>query len=195
MNKTCSLPDCNLKHKAHGFCDSHYNRYRKYGDPYSGKTGFGEAKKWIIKNKNHISEDCLMWPYSKYPNGYGMIGNDGSTTNASRVMCIVAHGLPKSDDMEAAHSCGKGHLGCVNPNHLSWKTPKENASDKIIHGTVIQGENSLHSKLNESQVIEIFKRAKKGENQTLIANDYGISRRNVSNIKNKVSWKYLTEHL
>ncbi|MBZ9922605.1 hypothetical protein LB579_33660, partial [Mesorhizobium sp. BR1-1-7] len=26
------------------------------------------------------------------------------------------------EDAQAAHSCGKGHLGCAAKRHLSWKT-------------------------------------------------------------------------
>lgn len=32
----CCVPDCGRAHKAKGFCQSHYNRFRKYGDPLKG---------------------------------------------------------------------------------------------------------------------------------------------------------------
>lgn len=50
-------------------------------------------------------------------------------------MCQKAHGDPPSPKHDAAHSCGRGHEGCVNPNHLSWKTKKQNQADRITHGT------------------------------------------------------------
>lgn len=30
---TCSIPECNLPHMAKGFCEDHYYRWKKYGDP------------------------------------------------------------------------------------------------------------------------------------------------------------------
>lgn len=30
--RTCSIPYCNNKHEAHGYCRRHYRSYKKYGD-------------------------------------------------------------------------------------------------------------------------------------------------------------------
>ena len=30
---TCSLPDCDGKHHARGWCQKHYQRWRTHGDP------------------------------------------------------------------------------------------------------------------------------------------------------------------
>lgn len=32
--KTCTLPDCDAAHWAKGYCNAHYHRSRRYGDPY-----------------------------------------------------------------------------------------------------------------------------------------------------------------
>jgi hypothetical protein len=64
-----------------------------------------------------------------------MLGYLGDTLYAHRLMCQLAHGDPPTPDHIAAHSCGRGHEGCVNPNHLSWKTYSENELDKRVHGT------------------------------------------------------------
>lgn len=31
--RKCELPNCEKKHKAHGYCNSHYLKFWKYGDP------------------------------------------------------------------------------------------------------------------------------------------------------------------
>lgn len=50
-------------------------------------------------------------------------------------MCELVHGAPPTPDHEAAHSCGKGHEGCIHPKHLSWATHSENQLDRREHGT------------------------------------------------------------
>jgi DNA-binding transcriptional regulator YiaG len=52
------------------------------------------------------------------------------------MMCELAHGPAPSEKHQAAHNCGKGHLGCVNPAHLEWKTNLENQLDRFEHGTM-----------------------------------------------------------
>lgn len=36
--RTCSLPNCTARHKGHGYCDKHYQRWKKWGDPRAVKT-------------------------------------------------------------------------------------------------------------------------------------------------------------
>lgn len=31
--KTCTIQNCNQKHKGYGYCDKHYQRLKKYGNP------------------------------------------------------------------------------------------------------------------------------------------------------------------
>ena len=33
----CSLPNCGRRHKGHGYCDKHYQRWIKWGDPRAVK--------------------------------------------------------------------------------------------------------------------------------------------------------------
>jgi hypothetical protein len=54
---------------------------------------------------------------------------------AHRVMCEIAHGPKPAPGFVAAHTCGKGREGCVNPRHLRWASQKENMADKLLHGT------------------------------------------------------------
>src|SRR5690349_16938907 len=92
-------------------------------------------------------DDCLFWPYSKWGRGYGHVWADGRQQYVHVLVCREANGPAPTPKHEAAHSCGKGHLGCCARKHLSWKTRSENHADKITHGTMLRGDTHPRSKL------------------------------------------------
>jgi hypothetical protein len=75
------------------------------------------------------------------------------------MVCIHTQGSAPSDEHEVAHLCGKGHEGCINPHHLSWKTSKENNADKLKHGTYNGGTKHCFAKLTEEDVRTIRREA------------------------------------
>jgi hypothetical protein len=133
----------------------------------------------------HQDDECLIWPFSK-SRGYATLGVNGKTKYVSRLVCEAFHGPPPSPYHQAAHSCGKGHIGCVNRRHLSWKTRKENYADSIRHGTAVYGERHGQAKLTVQDVIAI--RASK-ETQRVIAEKFGIFQTTVSEIVRRKIWK------
>ena len=144
--------------------------------------------KWTEQHKDYQGENCLCWPFSKNPSGYGQFKIAGKSTLASHAMCIAAHGNPPEAGMQAAHSCGKGHLGCVNPRHLRWATREENMADARAHGTWVHGERQGRSKLVRHEVLQI--RADEREH-AVIAEEFGVARQTVSKIKARKSWAWL----
>jgi hypothetical protein len=115
---------------------------------------------------------------------------DGALVYVHRRVCEDVNGPPQVPTDEAAHSCGKGHIGCVTRGHLSWKTRQQNRDDMLIHGTIARGEASGRAKLTESDVREI--RALKGrEHQRVTANRFGVSRRAIGAIYRGDSWAWL----
>lgn len=180
----CPIDNCGKPVKCGGLCSAHYQRRRTHGDPLSGGTPHGAPMSWLDEHLNHSGLDCLKWPFG--PN----INIGGIYIVATRLMCALAHGAPPSDIHEAAHSCGKAHEGCINPNHLSWKTPKENAADKIIHGTHDRGENHVSSILTESDVREI-RRLQGIVLQRVLADRYGVCSPHICAVQNENAWAWL----
>jgi len=134
--KICAAKGCGRPSYSLGFCPAHYERFRRHGTPEGGRVSNGVPAEWIFSTAlPYMGTECLEWPFAKYQNGYGLVRHDGRNTVASRFICMLAHGEPPTEFHEAAHTCGKGHLGCVNPRHLSWKTKIENEADKKVHGT------------------------------------------------------------
>jgi DNA-binding transcriptional regulator YiaG len=133
----------------------------------------------------HSGDACITWPLSRQ-RGYAIVGLNGKIFKAHRLMCELAHGAPPSPDYEAAHSCGRGHHGCVNPNHLSWKTRAENQQDRRRHNT--HGILSpTRFKLTEANIAEI--RAKEGiETVTDLAARFGVTRSTIRQIHLRKTW-------
>lgn len=176
-----------------GYCSLHYQRLKKYGDYRVVNATPSPAKDWIQANKNHDGDECLIWPFHRSPgDGYGRIHRNGNgpITTASRFMLETTQGPPPSNKHEAAHSCGQGHQGCVNPKHLYWATPAENQDDRVTHGTSNRGTQQWKAKLTEDDVRQI--RAAIGtESQLAIAARYGVDPSVISDIKRGKKWAWL----
>ena len=159
--KICTVVGCGKAARRRGFCQSHAYRFSRYGDPLGGGTFQGKPRAWLKTHVDYQGDDCLIWPFGRGGDGYGTIrisGRERMSVNAHRVMCELAHGPAPSPRHQVAHSCGRGHEGCINPKHLRWATPKENSADRVLHGTQQRGERVNHAKLTapEVHVIKMF---------------------------------------
>lgn len=190
--KTCSVPDCSRPNFANGYCNAHYKRLRRHGDPLCGRTPEGEPLRFIHEVAlKHTSNDCLIWPFSKDGHGYGTV-RVGKHVGAHRYICELVHGEPPTPEHEASHSCGKGHEACISPIHLDWKTTMQNQADRLVHGTHNRGERNGHAKLTEADVREIL--ALKGvELQRKLAEKFGVSGQAISQIHIGKKWAWLSE--
>lgn len=194
--KPCVVEGCNRnahpsKDGRRGMCTSHYRRWVAHGDPLAGATGMKEASQFyqdvVVPCR---SGGCLTWPYSRTDKGYGKMYRGERLMYVHRMACEAVHGLPPSPEHQVAHSCGKGHLGCVNPMHLSWKTKLENEADKIGHGTIARGEHCGSSKLVEDEVRQI--RSLRGvHSQKAIGEMFGVCAATVNLIQNGKTWAHL----
>lgn len=179
----CAVGGCNkIIVNRRGYCSSHYRRLLRHGDPLKGNAAHGSGKRWLVEHKDHSGLECLQWPFSKTGVGYGLVrvqpGNPSMQT-ASRYMCELANGPPPFEWYQAAHSCGD--RGCVNPKHLSWKTPTDNLLDRREHGTFPQGSRNPNSKLSAADVSYIL--SMKGMVvQQRLAEMFGVSHGTISRI-------------
>lgn len=191
---TCSVDGCDNPADTKQLCVSHYHRLLRYGDPLAGGTYHGEPWQWIEDHIDWDGDDCLIWPFTRNAKGYGYVTlrDTRKSISAARFVCEQAHGSAPSPDHEAAHNCGNGHLGCVNPKHLRWDTRAGNMADKVIHGTAPRGENCGSAKLTEEQVREI-RRLMGIVPQTKLAERYGVTNSAISAIHVGRTWFWLDE--
>lgn len=150
--------------------------------PLSGK---GDRLAWLNDRIKHEGYECLIWPFTKNWNGYGMLGFHGTVTYAHRVMCRLVHGDPPTPKHVAAHTCHNGSGGCCHPGHVVWKTPRENMMDRHEAGTLTKKRwQSRVTNLTPEQISEIIS-LKGQKNQREIADMFGISYQHVSAIQNR----------
>jgi hypothetical protein len=143
------------------------------------ERGSGKTIQWIRNHVSYPHEDwCLIWPFST-TRGYGHFSYLRKGYYAHRFMCELSKGTAPSDVHEAAHSCGDS--SCVNPHHLSWKTPTENGLDCRKHGTHVRSRYGSAGKITmeQAETIRGFKGIK-----TLreLADEYGVSESAISNV-------------
>jgi hypothetical protein len=143
--------------------------------------GEGKTYKWLLDHLSYEEDYCLIWPFYRNPNGYGMLGHNGEHHWAHRLMCELVNGPAPSPKHEAAHSCGNGAGGCAHPKHLSWKTKSQNLLDCSGHGTQARSYHGAQGRLTIDQVEGI--RALKGRKpQAEIASIFGVSEPTVRDI-------------
>lgn len=189
----CIISTCENLQAAHGLCNKHYSRKMKTGDPEKVLTTITGEPHHFLRNIvfNYIGDECLDWPYSKHPRGYGHLWNSEKNRHdgVHRLVCRHFHGEPPSKNSHAAHSCGNPK--CCNWKHIRWATPSENNQDKKMHGTWQGGEANGNSKLTEKQVREIKHLKGYGLSQRKIAVRFGVSQKLIWAIFNGKTWSHV----
>ena len=123
-------------------------------------------------------------------NGYLTVNlSKGSITKTRTVHSLVLEsfiGLAENGQ-QCRHLDGDRTNNCL--HNLTWGSISENVEDRKRHGTFLRGEKMPAAKLNEDQVRAIRKDPRVAR---LIAVDYGVSRRLISNIKTRTGWNHVS---
>lgn len=190
----CAFPGCdNLRSPkaGAGLCVSHYWQKHKGRELTPLKYRRNRCVPWLEEHVSHDGDECLIWPFQRLQSdGRAAVKYKGKQTIAARVMCEMAHGAPPTPEHEAAHSCGKGHLGCVNPKHLRWATRVENKADMLGHGTRVMGEKHYNAKLTADQVVAI-REAAQSTPHPAVAAMFGVNRQHVQKIAARTIWRHV----
>lgn len=149
--------------------------------------GQGAAYRFLADLVGHQGDECIQWPFSRDKHGRGMLGHNGKRHWAHRLMCELAQGPAPTPKHKAAHDCGKGHEGCINPKHLAWKTQKENLADCVLHGTQGRHRYGPVGKLKHYEVEEI-RSLRDTMTQGALAARYGVSEGTINDIWRGRTW-------
>lgn len=192
MTRVCSINGCLKPVYVRSWCCAHYRRWQRNGDPTAGRTPNGEPLEYIEEVANaHDADECLIWPFSCFPNGYAQVHVNGEPKGVHRIICEMARGPAPSDKHEAAHSCRNGQKGCIAKAHLRWATSEENQHDRLRDGTDCRGEKHGRAKLTEADV-RMIRRLSGALKQKEIGARFGIAQATVSKIVRREKWSHVT---
>ena len=187
-NFICAVDGCGQPARCRAMCAAHYRRFRRYGDPQAGRALVGDKERFLKSILSLETDDCILSPEGT--SGYWSFNKNGTQILAHRWVCLQANGPAPDKQSMAAHTCGNGHLGCVNPRHLCWKTPTQNAADKHVHGTAQIGERNASAKLKETDIPIIRKLAEQLSFRE-IARRFGVGRVAIRAVVRRKTWKHV----
>lgn len=187
----CSIEGCEKPVLGRGWCAMHYRRWSKYGNPETVKQeqlhGLTLADRILARTSQ--GPDCWEWTGSLNSTGYGQINIGNTPRLVHRVSWATFKG-PIPDGMDVLHRCDNPK--CVRPDHLFVGTHEMNMADKMAKKRhrfgVSRGVQHGCSVLTEKQVLQIRASTKTPQQ---IAEQFGISRRHVRDIRARVSWRHL----
>ncbi len=126
MTRLCSIEGCGKKHRALGFCNAHWLKLRKRGDPLAppipGKRKTPALERFHASYKVNPEKGCWEWQGSLYK-GYAKFNDDGVAHKAHRYSYEM-HVGPIPDGLVLDHLCRNRR--CVNPKHLEPVTDAVN---------------------------------------------------------------------
>jgi hypothetical protein len=142
-----------------------------------------EDRFWAKVAKTDDPNECWLWRAHISPNGYGSIFH-GVNRKPRMLQAHIASyllnngGIPTGYDV--MHSCDVRH--CVNPNHLSVGTRKDNMEDAAKKNRLRHGENHYNTKITDEQVKEIRNMPIYHGCMTKYARIYNVSKEQIRDI-------------
>lgn len=139
------------------------------------------------------TETCWNWTGSLNPKGYGQIALKNYPLLAHRVSYALHHGEPGA--MCVLHRCDNRR--CVNPDHLSLGTVRDNNQDMLTKGRArggsMPGECSHNAVLTNKLVLEIRSRfvpGRRGDGPRA-SREYGVSVQTIHRILRRRGWVHI----
>lgn len=120
---TCSIQGCLKPARKRGWCEAHYVRWWKYGDPHYLKPISDPSLEERFWSRVQIGESCWEWSGARIKGGYACIRYHRKLLTVHRVSYELHKG-PIPEGLTIDHLCR--NRGCVNPDHLEAVTMKTN---------------------------------------------------------------------
>lgn len=149
--------------------------------------------RFLAKVSPEPNSGCWLWTGAAGDDEYGRVRYEGRVLRAHQAAYLLFRGPIR--DLMVCHKCDTP--ACVNPDHLFLGTGSDNQQDSVRKGRHAtakyfgsqRGERNGNAKLTAEDVQEIRVRRRKGECQKKIAEDFGVTRANISRICRNESWR------
>ena len=144
----------------------------------------------LLAKTKLMPNGCMEWQPSRDRGGYGYYMIMYKNLRAHRVMAELVYG-PRPEGMVVRHSCD--NPPCINPDHLSFGTHKDNVADKFARGraNIPFGESHAHSKLTAESVLAIRAEYGSGISYDKLGAKYGISGATARDAIKRITWKHI----
>lgn len=188
----CQVPDCLAEAVGRGWCNRHWKRWRRYGDPLAGKwevADRGLSPEGRFWTKVQQGDGCWEWQASRRL-GYGRFWLNGRFVAAHRFAWEQENGsVPEG--LEVCHRCD--NPPCVRPDHLFLGTTQENINDMVAKGRHRGpiGERAPKAKLTADKVREIRNRYP-AEPIRALAREYSVSPHSIRCIVQGRTWRHVS---
>jgi hypothetical protein len=146
-----------------------------------------ESPKERFWSKVSKGSGCWLWT-AAMSDGYGVFWFEGRTTPAHRWAFEQENGAIPSAAI-VRHHCD--NPACVRPDHLRVGTHGDNVRDRDQRERQAKGEMNGRAKLSMGQVRSIRARFASGDSQVGLAREFGVSRRTVSMIVHRETWRHV----
>lgn len=159
----CVIDNCTRRQHAHGWCDTHYQRWRKYGStdlpapPSLTELRLALGRRLLSHLKQQ--DDCLVWTGTVGNAGYGLIstgGRQGKTVLVHRLAYELWVGpIPEGLTIDHVRARGCRSKLCCEPAHLEPVTLLENirrgpgSNQHCRKGHLFTPETTLYSNLKD----------------------------------------------
>lgn len=125
---------------------------------------------------------CHIWTGAVFANGYGVLRVAGKNKKAHRVAYELANGVVLTAEQKLLHSCDVRR--CVNPEHLSVGTNRDNTLDCLTKGRYRNRWGPPKRHVDAIVIAEVLAAISAGERGCDVAARMGLGRPMVSRIKN-----------
>ena len=196
---TCTIDGCEKPRFGHGWCNMHYSRWRRNGDPHDHgrwerRTGTLEERLWSRVDRSGGPDECWPWTgTNRHPFGYGLMAVNRRPEGAHRVAYLVTYGEIPSYKPAVCHSCD--NPGCCNPAHLFAGTQTDNLADMDAKGRRsnerASGETNGAARLTENDVRKIRRLSAQGSSQRALAEHFGAGNTTVAKIVRRETWRHV----
>jgi len=186
-HRICSIEGCSKPAKSRGWCNTHYERWRKNGGPLvfaprpMASTRF--HSKYVVDTSG-----CWIWIGSRDGKGYGHFGVASGINRKAHRVSYEMHKGPIPVGLVVCHKCDVP--SCVNPDHLFVGTHQENTDDAVRKGRVAKGENSGVARLTE-HAVRLIRLSNLSERK--LAALHGVHRSTINAVLSGRTWGHLDQ--